>query len=53
VKMGRRSSVIIATGYGLDGCGSIPGKGNIFSSTLQRLDRLWGPFSLQTNGYRE
>jgi hypothetical protein len=39
----------IATGYGLDGRGSIPGKGKIFSSA-QRPDRLWGPPSPLSNG---
>jgi hypothetical protein len=29
--------------YGFDGRGSIPGRGKIFFSTLQRLDRLWAP----------
>lgn len=51
VELGRRSSVNIATCYGLDGWGSIPGKGDIFSFALWRPDRLWGPFILQTNGY--
>jgi hypothetical protein len=31
---------------------SIPGRGKIFFSILQRLDQLWGPPSLLINGYR-
>jgi hypothetical protein len=42
----------IATGYGLDGRGSIPGRGKRLFSTPQRPDRLWGPPSLLPNGYR-
>jgi hypothetical protein len=38
----------IATGYGLNGRGSNPGKENIFSYA-QRLDRLCGPPSLLSN----
>jgi hypothetical protein len=41
------SSVRIATGYGLDGPGWIPGSVTFFSS--QRPNRLWGPPSL-SNG---
>jgi hypothetical protein len=44
-------SVGIATGYGLDGPGSIPGNARFFSSP-QRPDRLWHPASLLSNGYR-
>jgi hypothetical protein len=40
----------IATGYGFNGPGSIPGR-SIFSSS-QRPDRLRGPPSLLFNGYR-
>jgi len=43
-----RSSVGIATDYGLDGPGSIP-VGTRFSA---RPDRPWGPLSLLQNGYR-
>jgi hypothetical protein len=43
------SSVVNATGNGLDGRGSIPGMGKIFSSP-QRPDRVWGPPSLLSNG---
>jgi hypothetical protein len=40
-------------GYGLmNGRGSIPGRGKRFLSSLQRPDRLWGPPSLLSNGYR-
>jgi hypothetical protein len=39
----RASSVGIATGYGLDGQGSIFGTGNRFSSNPQSSDRLWDP----------
>jgi hypothetical protein len=46
------SSVGIATGYGLDGRGSIPGKGKIFYPTSRILDWLWGPPSLLYNMYR-
>jgi hypothetical protein len=46
----RDSSVGIATGYGLEGLGSI--RGSIrFLSSPQRLDRLWGPTSLLSDGY--
>jgi hypothetical protein len=38
--------VVIATGYGLDGQGSIPGNGIRLFSTLQRPDWLWVPPSL-------
>jgi hypothetical protein len=47
----RNTSVGIATGYGLDGPGSIPGKDKIFSAP-QCPDRLRGPPSLLYNGYR-
>jgi hypothetical protein len=40
----------IATVYGPDGRGSIPGKGKRFVfSSPQRPYRLWGPLSLLTN----
>jgi hypothetical protein len=45
----RDSSVGIATGYGLDDRGSIPGSERFFS-TQQRPDRIWGPPSLPSNG---
>jgi hypothetical protein len=44
----------IATGYGLDGRGvgvRVPAGSTIFSSP-RRPDRLWGPPSLLSNGYR-
>jgi hypothetical protein len=50
--MRRNSSVGIATGYGLDGCGSIHDSGKRFFSSPQRQARLWGPRSLLYNGYR-
>jgi hypothetical protein len=40
--MSRDSSVDIATDYGLEGRGSIPGSARFFS-TPQRPDRLWDP----------
>jgi hypothetical protein len=45
----RDSSVGIATGHRLDGPGLIPGSA---TSSQQRPDRLWGPPSLLSNGYR-
>jgi hypothetical protein len=39
-------SVGVATGYGLDGRGSIPGRSKRHFSSPQRPDRLWGPPSL-------
>jgi hypothetical protein len=48
----RDSSVGIATGYGLDDPGSISGNAKFFPFP-QRQDRLWGPPSLLSNGYRE
>jgi hypothetical protein len=45
------SSVGIATECRLEGQGSIPGRGKIFSSP-QRPDRLWSPPSLLSDGYR-
>jgi hypothetical protein len=50
----RNSSVGIATGYRLDGRGvgvRFPGEARFFSSP-RRPDRLWGPPSLLSNGYR-
>jgi hypothetical protein len=40
----------IATGYGLDGPGSISGSARFFCSP-QRPERLWGPPSLPLNGH--
>jgi hypothetical protein len=48
----RDSSVGIATDYELDGPGSIPPGSAKLSSSPQRPDRLWGPPSLLSNGYR-
>jgi hypothetical protein len=45
------SSVGIATSYGQDDLGSIPGMTRCFSSP-QRPDWLWGPPSLLPNGYQ-
>jgi hypothetical protein len=39
----RDSSVDIATGYGLDARGLIPGRGKRYLSSPQRPDRFWGP----------
>jgi hypothetical protein len=39
-------------GYGQDNQGSIPSRGRDFLSSPQRLDRLWDPPSLLSNGYR-
>jgi hypothetical protein len=50
----RDSSVGIATGYGLDDRGvgvRVPVGSRIFSSP-RRPDRLWGPHSLLSDGYR-
>jgi hypothetical protein len=46
------AQVSITMGYGLDGPGSIPGSVRFLSSP-QRPDRLWGPPSLLSNGYRQ
>ena len=43
------SSVVMATGYGLDGPGSNPGGGEIFRTCP---DRPWGPPTLLYTGYR-
>jgi hypothetical protein len=48
---GSYSLLDVATGYELDGRGSIPVKGKRFFSSLQRPDRLRGPPSLLYNGY--
>jgi hypothetical protein len=48
----RHSSVGIATGYGLDGRGSIPNKAKGFLSSPQRPDRPWDPPSLPSSEYR-
>jgi hypothetical protein len=45
------SSVGIATGYGLDGWGSNPGRGKRCFSSAQHPDRLWDPASLLYYGY--
>jgi hypothetical protein len=50
----RDSSVGIATGYGLDDQGlgvRVPVGARIFTSPC-RPDRLWGPPSFLSNGYR-
>jgi hypothetical protein len=48
----RDTSVGMSTGYGLAGRGSISGKGKKYFSPPQCTDRLWGPPSLLSNGYR-
>jgi hypothetical protein len=45
------SSMGTATGYGLDGRGSIPGRVKRRFSTPQYPDRLWSPPSILSNGY--
>jgi hypothetical protein len=47
----RDSSVCMATGYDLNGSGSIPGSARFLFSP-QRPDQLWGQPSLLSNGYR-
>jgi hypothetical protein len=44
---------LIIVSYWLDPLGSIPGRGKGFFSISQRPDRLWGPPSLPSRGYRE
>jgi hypothetical protein len=48
----RESNVGAATGYGLDDRESVPGGGNRVFFTPQLSDRLWGPPSLLSYGYR-
>jgi hypothetical protein len=48
----RVSSGSIVSDYGLDGLGSIPGRGKGFFLYPLCPDRLWGPPSLLSNGYR-
>jgi hypothetical protein len=43
----------VATGYGLDGRGSIPGKGKKFNPTLQLPDRLWAQPASYPTGTEE
>jgi hypothetical protein len=45
------SSLGIATGYGMDGRGSIPGRGKSFFSTPQRPEQFWDLPSLLSNEY--
>jgi hypothetical protein len=47
----RDSTSGVATGYALEGPGSIFSSERFISSP-QRPDRLWGPPSLLSNGYR-
>jgi hypothetical protein len=42
----------IPTDYGLDDRGSSASRGKTFFSTLHSQDRLWGPPSFLSNGYR-
>jgi hypothetical protein len=49
--MGRDSSVGIATGYKLDGPGSISGRDKRFFFCPQRPDLLRDPLSFLPNGY--
>jgi hypothetical protein len=48
----RGSSVSIVSDYGLDDRGSIPDRARGFPLQTLRPDRLWGPPSLLSNGYR-
>jgi hypothetical protein len=52
IRRSRGSSVSIVTDYGLDDRGSIPDRGRGFLFQSLRPDRLWGPPSLLSNGYR-
>jgi hypothetical protein len=52
LRRNRDSSVGTATGYELDGMGTIPGRGNQFFSSPQGPYGLWDPPSLLSNGYR-
>jgi hypothetical protein len=51
---GRQDILVgLASGYGLDSQGSVPGRvKRLLLSTLQHIDRLWGPSSLLSNWYR-
>jgi hypothetical protein len=51
VYFNKDGSIGIATGYELDGPGSIPGNARFLSSP-QCPDRLWGPPSLLFKGFR-
>jgi hypothetical protein len=51
VILSRDGSIIITTGNGMDGRGSVPGRAKKLFSTPQCPDRLWGPPSLLHNGY--
>jgi hypothetical protein len=46
------SSVSLVSDYGLDDRSSIPDTGRGFFVYSLRPDRLWGPPSLLSNGYR-
>jgi hypothetical protein len=48
----RDIAVGTVTGYGMDGRGSIPGRGIKRFSVPQCRDRLWGLPSLISSGYR-
>jgi hypothetical protein len=52
--LSRDSAVGIATGYGLDdrGVGVLVPVGSKIFYSPRRLDRLWGPPSLLSNGYQ-
>jgi hypothetical protein len=54
-ELSRDSAVGIATGYGQDnrGVGVRVLVGSRIFSSLRRPDRIWGPSSLLSNGYRE
>jgi hypothetical protein len=51
-EMGSRDSfVAIATSYGLEGWGSIHGRGKCIFSTPLSPDEIWGPTSLLSSAY--
>jgi hypothetical protein len=52
IRRSHGSSVSFVTDYGLDDRGSIPNRDRGFFFQPLRPDRLWGPRSLLSNGYR-
>jgi len=45
-------SSFLQPGYRLDNWGTIPGRGITFFYSPPHLDKLWGPLSLLSNGYK-